>query len=137
MNAILPVIDDPDSAPFWEAAREGRLLVQELDGRLVFPPRAGQRHASWREVGGRGTIWSYITVHGPTLPAFADKVPFPVAIVELEEGEHLRMVGNLIAAPGAAIDSVPLDMVRIGQAVRVSFEQIADDVFLPCWVPQP
>lgn len=134
---ILPATDDPDSAPFWAAAREGRLIVQESEGRLIFPPRPGQPNAGWRQVSGRGTIWSHITVHGPTLPAYADLVPFPVVIVELEEAPHLRMVGNLIAEPGAPINSLAPQEIEVGQRVRVSFERIADDVALPCWVPEP
>ena len=67
----------------------------------------------------------------------ADKVPFPVAVIELDEAPGLRMVGNVIAAPGAAINSVDPATLAIGQRVRVSFERIADDVTLPCWVLQP
>lgn len=136
MSRILPATDDPDSAGFWAAARDHKLVVQKLaDGRLMFPPLSGQRDASWHEVSGRGTIWSFIVVHGPTLPSYADKLPFPVAVIALDDGAHLRMVGNLLEAPGAAINSVPLDTIAIGQQVTVCFEQAADDVVLPCWVP--
>lgn len=136
MSAILPATDDPDSAAFWEAAREGQLVVQKLaNGQLSFPPRSGQVDATWQAVSGRGKIWSFVVVHGPTLPAYADAVPFVVAVVQLDEDEHLRMVGNLVASPGAAINSVSPDSIAIGQAVLVSFEKVADDVFLPSWVP--
>lgn len=133
--SILPATDEPETAPFWAAAREGRLLVQDCGGELRFPPHPGCPGAGWREVSGRGTVWSFVVVHSPTLPAFADKTPFPVVIVELDDAPGVRMVGNLIAAPGAAIDSVPAGDIAVGMPVRVSFERAAEDVALPCWTP--
>lgn len=136
MNGILPATEDPDTAPFWIAAQDHRLVVQKLaSGELVFPPRSAQPGSTWQEVSGRGTIWSFVVVHGPTLPAYADMLPFPVAVVELDEGPGLRMVGNLLQARSAALNSVPPDTIRIGQPVRVCFEHVAADVVLPCWVP--
>jgi uncharacterized protein len=136
MNGILPATDDPDTAPFWIAAQDHRLVVQKLvSGELVFPPRSAQPGSTWQEVSGRGRIWSFVVIHGPTLTAYADQLPFPVAIVELEEGRCLRMVGNLRQAPGAALNSLSPDTIKIGQPVRVCFERVADDVVIPCWVP--
>ena len=89
------------------------------------------------EVSGRGKIYSFIVVHAPTLPSFADRIPFPVALVELDEDPNLRMVGNLLAEPGASWNSLGADEIHVGQKVRVSFEPTdEDDVVLPCWVPE-
>lgn len=137
----LPDTEDIDTAPFWAAAREQRLVAQRCDacGALRCPPHpfcAACRSpaASWVDLSGRGRIWSYIVAHGPTLAAFMDRVPFPVIVVELDENPALRMTGNLIAHPGAAINSVAPESIRIGAPVRVSFEKVADDVTLPCWI---
>jgi hypothetical protein len=43
-------------------------------------------------------------------------------------------VGNVVAASGAALDSVDPHEVAIGDAVRVTFSQVAEDVFLPQWL---
>lgn len=139
---ILPDVEDPVAAPFWAGAREGRLLIQSCGacGTPRFPPRlfcARCRSAEvrWRESAGRGRIWSWVLAHGPTLPAFADRVPYPVVVVELEDMPGIRLVGNLIAAPRAAIDSVMPDAIRIGMPVSVCFAPVAEMVALPMWVP--
>jgi uncharacterized OB-fold protein len=137
---ILPDVGDPVTAPFWAGAREGRLLVQTCDdcGAARFPPRpfcaaCGSQAASWRESSGRGRIWSWVLVHGPTLPAFAEVTPFPVAVVELDDPPGVRLVGNLVADPGAGINSVARDQIAIGLPVAVCFRTIDQNVALPAW----
>lgn len=96
-------------------------------------PHCRSLDAEWRPVSGRGSIWSFVVVHPPVLPAYADVAPYPVVVVALAEDPSLRMVGNLVAADGAAINSVDPASIRIGDAVRVSFA-VVDDVHLPRWV---
>lgn len=141
-SPILPDVDDEVAAPFWAGVRDGKLLVQSCGdcGAARFPPRifcgrCGSKRVDWRESAGRGHIWSWVISHGPTLPAFADRVPYPVVVVELDDFPGIRMVGNLVAAPGAAIDSVPAAGITIGMPVIVSFEPIAEGVALPMWRP--
>lgn len=136
----LPDIDDEDTAPFWQATCQNSLVVQACDscGEMRFPPHpycAGCRSpsVSWVPVSGRGTIWSFVIAHQPTLPGFAEFTPYPVVVVTLDEGKHLRMVGNVVAAPGAAINSVTQAELAIGQPVQVTFEAV-EDVALPRWV---
>ena len=137
---ILPETEDIDSAPFWAATREKRLVVQKCDGcgRLRFPPHpycaiCRSAKMSWQQVSGRGKLWSFVVVHNPTLPDFADKVPFPVVVVAIDEDPRIRMTGNIIASPGAAINSVDPVKLKIGAAVQVTFQSVADDVTLPYW----
>ena len=139
--AILPNTDDPETRGFWDAAIEGRLVVQQCShcGRLRFPPHPGcpgchGTSAMWHAVTGRALLWSFVIVHGTTLPVFQNHVPFPVGVVTLAEAPHLRMVGNLIAAPGAAINSLDPTILRIGMPLAVAFHRV-EDVALPCWVP--
>ena len=141
-GAILPDTTDPESKAFWDAAREGRLVVQQCTGcgRLRFPPHPGCPEclgaaSAWQEVSGRASLWSFVVVHGPTLPVFQDYVPFPVAVVTLAEAPHLRMVGNLVAAPQAPINSLDLSQLKIGMPLAVTFLPV-EDVALPAWVPQ-
>ena len=58
------------------------------------------------------------------LPFFADKVPLPVGVIKLDEGE-VYMVGRLM-------DVDPAD-VAIGMPVEVTFEDVAEDISLPQW----
>lgn len=143
---LLPA-PDAHTAPFWAGCAEGELRVQRCAGcgRLRFPPRPvcpGCRSfdADWEALSGRGRIWSWVVVHRPVLPAYEPYLPYPVIVVELDEDPQLRMVGNVVAAPGAAIDSVDPDELSIGAPVEVAFEPAAADwleqpLALPRWLP--
>ena len=127
----LPLADD-DTRPYWEAAARGELVMQRCAAcrHWRFPPRpmcprCRSVETAWTRVSGRGVLASFVVVHGPVLPAFADRVPFAVALVELAEDPQLRVVGNLLDADARAL--------RIGTALEVCFERVADDVVLPQW----
>ncbi|MGW0862328.1 Zn-ribbon domain-containing OB-fold protein [Streptomyces sp. NPDC002611] len=133
---MLRPVTDPDGAPFWEYAARGELRVQGCVecGELRFPPRPCCPHcqsfeAEWRLVSGGGRVWSYVVPHPPLLPDYAELAPYNVVVVELDEAPRIRLVGNLVAEPGAAIDSVPTERLRIGARVRVV---LGDG--LPAWV---
>jgi uncharacterized OB-fold protein len=138
---ILPATDDPDTAAFWAATREEKLTVQRCNvcGRLRFPPRpvctCGSFSFTWMEMSGKGHVWSFAVAHKPTLPAFEHLLPYPFVVIELAEAPHLRMVGNIVAAPDAPINSVAPDDIFIGQDVTVAFRRVTDEVTLPVWVP--
>jgi uncharacterized OB-fold protein len=131
LDRPLPLLDDA-SAPHWEAAARGELRIQRCEpcGHWRFPPRplcprCRSDGVEWRAVSGRGTVYSFVVVHGPVLPAFAERVPFAVVLVELEEDPQLRLVGNLL--------DVPPERVRIGMPVTVDFEAVGEGVVLPQW----
>ena len=137
---LLPGIDD-DSRPFWEAARRGELWMQRCreTGRLIFPPRATSPWAprtppDWTRVSGRGRIWSFVVPHPPLLPWYAERAPYNVIAVELEEDPSVRMVGNLLATAEAGIDEVDPRTIEIGAQVRVVFPLVSDEIALPCWI---
>ena len=132
-TAAVPLpLPDEDSAPFWEACRAGELRVQRCAGcgRLRFPPRAmcpacRSLEAEWIPLSGRGTIYSRVVCHPPVLPAFRERAPYAVVLVELAEDPALRMLGNVL-------DCAPQD-VEIGGPVRVDFQDVGDGVTLPQW----
>lgn len=139
---LLPQIDDPDTTAFWAAARQRRLVVQRCGQcqRMRFPPspycsHCRSTHFDWPQVSGVATIWSFIVPHAPTLPGFSEFTPYPVAVVTLAEGNHLRMVGNILAAPDAELNSVATDSLAIGDTVIVGFRELAEDVSIPVWIP--
>lgn len=137
---LLPNVEDPDSAGFWAGTAAGELRMQRCAdcGVRRMPPRPmcfacrSLRHV-WEPLSGRGTVWSFVVVHPPLLPAYAALAPYNVITVALDEDPALRLVGNLIAAPDAAINSVDPATIRIGEPVRVVFQSI-DDVALPRWL---
>jgi 3-oxo-4,17-pregnadiene-20-carboxyl-CoA hydratase alpha subunit len=119
-----------DNAFFFDGARAGQLLIQRCGscGVLRHPPRpacAECRSFEWDTVvaSGRGTVYSYVVVHHPQVPAF--DYPLVVAVVELEEGT--RLVANLLG--------VEPDAVRIGAPVVAEFVAVDDEMTLPMFRP--
>lgn len=122
----VPVID-AESAPYWDAAREHRLVLQRCTAcdRHVFYPRGICPHChggplDWVEASGGGVVHSFTVAHRPAGPAFAARTPYVVVLVDLDEGP--RMLSNL------HVDDVAT--VRVGQRVVVDFEDVGD-VTLP------
>jgi uncharacterized OB-fold protein len=118
----LPV-PDPESAPFWEAARNDTLVIQRcgLCDHARFPattycPVCRADNHAWIKASGRGRLFSWIVVHHPVpAAAYRDDVPYLVALVTLEEGP--RIVTNLIDCEGGAIYAdMPLIVAFVGAA---------------------
>lgn len=137
---LLPPVDDL-SRPFFEGALAGELRIPccPETGRLFFPPRAASPFAphrahGWKTVSGRGTIWSFVVAHPPLLPAWAERAPYLVVAVALDEEPTVRLVGNLVAEPGGAIGALGPDDVAIGAPVRVVFEPLSPEIALARWV---
>ena len=122
---------DADNAPFWAACREHRLLIQRCDGcgAWRFPPRprcpiCRADQASWQQASGRGAVFSFTVCHPPVLPAFADRTPYNVIVVRLEEGPLL--VSNLVDAEAT-----------VGMPVEVCFVDVDNELTLPQFRPVP
>jgi len=139
-DVMLPAIGD-DSAPFWEGCRRGELRVQRCaeTGRLIFPPRpmspwGPHSEPTWTRVSGRGSIWSFAVPHPPLLPQFAELAPYNVILVALDEDPTIRMIGNLVAREGGAIDEIDPASIEIGTPVRAVFERVTEEIAMPRWV---
>jgi uncharacterized OB-fold protein len=136
---LLPDVEDPDASEFWAGCARGELLVQACANcglRRVPPrpmcPRCRSLKFRWDEMSGRGTIWSFIVPHPPLLPAYQELAPYNVIVVALDEDPALRMVGNLVAGAEGPINEIDPATIRIGERVRVVFQQV-EDVVLPRW----
>jgi len=128
MLAERPLPDvTPLTEPFWAAARERRLVVQRCESCRAhqFPPEVACTHCgapdlAWTPVSGRATLYSWTVAHPPLLPYFAQRAPWPVVAVQLEEGP--RLVTNLV--------DVPLEQYEFGMPLQADFEPVSDDVTL-------
>jgi uncharacterized OB-fold protein len=114
---------DPLTRPFWEAAREHRLILQHCTqcGTYQFYPRpfcleCQSGEMEWSEASGRGTVYSVTTVRMNVLPDL--QPPYQVAIVELAEGP--RLLGGIVD-----------DNARIGNAVEIRWRERDDLPPLP------
>jgi uncharacterized OB-fold protein len=107
--------EDLDSAPFWSALREHRLLIQQCQrcGTFRFPPRTMCNRCSatattWTEVSGHATLVSWIVTHQVFHPAFSDRVPYAVLLVQLVEQDDLLLYGGFEGDHAALDGGVPL-----------------------------
>jgi len=127
----LPDVDDPVMKPFWEGARAHKLMQQRdrEGGKLHWPPKPmywkGGERLEWIEVSGRGEVFTYVVAYEPFLPAFQDKLPHIMVVVQLAEGA--RIVGYMK-------NCTPEEM-RFGMRVRVAFDDLTERVTLPVWEP--
>ena len=119
--------------PYWDAARDGVLLVAYCAecGHLTqygrpFCEVCLAAPMSWRPASGTGHVYSYTVIRRSRDPFFAERVPYVLGIVELDEG--IRMLTEIV---GLAPDDV-----RIGMPVRVCFEP-AGDCSVPLFEPAP
>jgi uncharacterized OB-fold protein len=106
----------PISQPFWDAAKHGHLVIQTCDhcDHRQYPPqtRCGKCYAdalSFKEASGRGAIYIASAVFRPQVAGA--KVPYIVAIAEMEEG--WKLMCNLI-------DFEAIE-VPVGMPVKVVF----------------
>jgi len=124
---------DPQSQPFWDACKEGRLTVQFCTycERKQFPPEPACRscgwnfHLTWIDTSGRGTIIGYSVTHDTRIRAWAPDQPFNSAVVALEEDPEIKFHTNL---PGEPVDNVP-----VGAKVEVQFLELEDGIMIPEW----
>lgn len=116
-NKPMPVMTEI-SAPFWNALKDGSIQLQQCNAchAWTFYPR---RHCasclahdlSWKEVSGRGTLYTFTVARIPTLPEFAGPDAQILAVVELEQG--VRINTTLVGlAPEAIKIGMPVKPVR-------------------------
>ncbi|MGH7771962.1 MAG: Zn-ribbon domain-containing OB-fold protein [Candidatus Binatia bacterium] len=119
-----PFLDEPEAKPFWASLKEHRLTAQRCSacGKFFpFPPKAFcpnclSSEYEWAPVSGKGKVYSHVTYHRAWHPAYQDKVPYNVSLIELDEG--VRMVSNVVGCPP--------EEVQIGLPVEVVFEDLGE-----------
>ncbi len=125
----LPAVDAL-SKPFWDAAKQHRLVLQRCAacGYFNHPPRLAcdacqSQQLDFAPVSGRGRIYSFTVMHQPNIAGFEDEIPYLNILVELEEQAKLFMVCDLPLADR--------DKVTIGGPVEVWFEDVNTEISLP------
>jgi uncharacterized OB-fold protein len=110
----------PETAPYWEGARRGELLVQRClaCAQYYFYPRTrcphcGSADVEWVGTSGRGRLHTYLISHRPA-PGFEDDPPYAIAVVELDEGP--RMMCNIVG-----VENTPENLV-IDMPLEVTFD---------------
>lgn len=123
----LPISPDitAETAAFWEAANEGRLLLRRCTGTdtVFHPPRTispftGLVETEWSQVSGDGIIYSFSVTkrHG---------TEHCIVYVQLAEGPIIL----------SALVDCDFETVEIGQAVSVVFKTSVNGQLIPMFTP--
>ena len=118
-------VPDAFTRSYWDAVAEGRLLLRRCAdcGRphhypREFCPYCWSEAVDWEQASGRATLYTWSEVRLNDLAPFRDRLPYVVAVVELEEGP--RMMTTVV--------DCPVEQLRIGMALVVSFPTLSMDV---------
>ena len=124
MNIPSPPIN-AENKPFFDAAREGKLLLKRCTAckefhyypRSICPVCASGR-TEWVATQGRGRIYSYSVMRRAA-------EPYAIAYVTLDEG--VTMLTNLV--------DCDFDRLKIGAPVRLVFKSAAGGEMIPMFTP--
>jgi uncharacterized OB-fold protein len=118
--------------PYWVAGRRRELAFQRCAACKTWRhppgpmcPQCLSLEAEWAPASGRATLLSWVVVHPPVLPAWKERTPFVVVLVQCEEG--VRTMGNLL---GATADDLRMDMPMV-----VDYAPSPDGDLVPQWRP--
>jgi len=118
----LPDID-AFTAPYWQAAAEGRLLIRRCRAEgcgaahhypREFCPHCWSEDVDWEEASGRAMLYTWSVVHRNDLPPFGTRVPYVAAVVELAEGPRMM----------TEITDCPPEALRVGMELQVAFRTV-------------
>jgi hypothetical protein len=79
----------------------------------------------WAEASGVGTLFSWTVFHQVYHPAFAGRVPYVVAQVDLAEGPRIL----------STVEECDPAELRAEMPLRVAFRRLSDEVALPVFRP--
>jgi len=101
-------------------------IQKRPDGSLQHPPvpavwQDKEATVEYQVASGKGTVFSFVVHHAPKVPG--RRLPFVIALVELEEG--VRMLGEL--------RNVDPAMVEIGMPVRATYIDFPEGDAGPAW----
>jgi uncharacterized OB-fold protein len=132
-------VPDEASAPFFDGALQGRLMLLRCRacGTFLSPiPGIGvplrprcvacfSGDLEWAPSSGRATLYSFVIMHQLYDEAFAQDVPYNIAVVETDEG--VRLTSQVVDCPN--------DALEVGMGLEVTFERMSDDVAVPKFRP--
>jgi uncharacterized OB-fold protein len=128
---VMPELTDINRG-FWEATARGELALQRCGGcgALRYPiaevcPQCLSTSTEWIPVSGRASLFSWIVVHNAYHAGWRDRLPYNVALVELEEG--VQMFSNVVLPEGVELS--------LGMPLQVIFER-EGDISIPRFAPR-
>jgi uncharacterized OB-fold protein len=125
-------IPDAASQQFFDGAKEGRLMIQRCTAcgasRFVARARCDMCRSpdnEWITASGKAIIVSFAVMHQRYHPGFYDELPYPLAVVELEEGP--RLITSLVTVEGVEL--------KAGLALKAVYADVGEGIVLPKFTP--
>jgi uncharacterized OB-fold protein len=135
----LPDVEWPPTAPYWDGAAAGELRIPFCDACGAsnwFPEETcgacGAAAFTWRTMSGRGTLFSWVVVHRPFLPQYADDIPFVPALVALDDAPEVRVPTRIVDTDP---ESLSFDMAVTVAFRPLRFRGVDGEVTAPFFVP--
>lgn len=133
-NAESRIAMDHWTQPFWEAGKEGRLMVPRCTSCSTFrlPPlpfcgACQSQGVDWINVPGRAELFSYTVCHRKAISPDIPAMSYIPVVVEIPDAGGVRLMGNLI--------DVDLDKLHIGMPLDLFWHPIADGWRYPIFRP--
>jgi uncharacterized OB-fold protein len=89
-------------------------------------PDCWSTDTEWAQASGLGVLHSFGIMHQKLHPAFAERVPYQFAVVELDEGP--RIVSQVVG--------VPDDALRLDMPLQAVFDDVAGDTTIVRFGPR-
>ena len=118
--------------PFWEATRQKKLVIQYCKTAKKYQhfPRpvsiftGRRRDIEWREVSGKGKVFSYTIAHRGT-PPFQGAEPYAIVSVSLDEG--VNVIADMIHCTA--------EELKVGMKVKPYWHPLDNGEHLLMWQP--
>jgi uncharacterized OB-fold protein len=118
--------------PYWAASRDKKLVIQycKATGKYQHFPRpvsiftGRRRDIEWREVSGKGKVFSYTITHRG-MPAFRGHEPYAIVNVTIEEG--VNIITNIV--------NCKAEDLAVGMAVKPYWHPLEDGTHLLMFQP--
>ena len=130
MNAMTEAIPDIRQ-PYLDGLKAGKLMFQRCKacGNAWLParsecPKCLSPDCEWVAASGDAMLVSWVVYHRAFNEAFKTRVPYTVAVVQLNEGA--RMISNVVGADPTTL--------KIDQALKLQIDR-EGEVFVPRFKP--
>jgi uncharacterized OB-fold protein len=128
------ITTNPWTEPYWQAAREGRLIAQRCKscGAFRMPPgpfcpECQSHESEWVELSGRGELFSYTICYRSPFPGKVADFTYAPAVIELPDAGNVRLIGDLV--------NIAREDIKIGMPVEVIWNPTGDGWAVPWFRP--
>ena len=129
MDKLLPDIENPLLAPFWEGCQQHRLVFphcptcQTWQWYPTYQCKTCYSDFEWKEVSGEGKLFSWTVARKAFFPEFKERIPLIIAVVDMVDAPGVRLVSNIIHANP---EDLQLDM-----ELKVRFIKMDENIVYP------